>query len=491
MDSDDDEEGQAAAEYDPQGGEAMKEAEKRHDQRFHPTTTTIITSISRPLGQAISVDPMTKDPLPSLPSQKMEEKGEEEEEEEEMDDMFADTPPPASTEKKPTSSAPLTTTTITTTKLPQFTTHIPEDDWDDADGYYRTVPGELLDSRYRVHSHLGKGVFSTVVRAHDLSSRKEGQKEEEAPAVAIKIVRRNDTMRRAGLKEAGILHRLAKADPEGRRHVIRLLASFEHRGHLCLVFEAMSYNLRQVLQKYGKGVGLHLHAVRAYAQQAFLALSLLTKVGIVHADIKPDNILVNEGKTNLRVCDLGSAFDPSDPSDLITTPYLVSRFYRAPEIILGLPYDSAIDIWSMGCSLYELFTGRILFPGRTNNHMLRLHMELQGRFAFRSIRRGLYTQDHFDPTDKTFLSRETDRLTNKEVIRPMAITKPTKDLHARLLRRGKGTNSASTTGGTPTGLDDQDPLLPLFVDFLQQCLALSPEKRLTAKQALAHPFLRG
>ncbi|RKP13754.1 kinase-like domain-containing protein [Piptocephalis cylindrospora] len=390
--------------------------------------------------------------------------------------MFADTPPPASAPKQQhPSSAPIA-------RIPQPTGHIPEDDWDDADGYYRTVIGEALDSRYRVDSYLGKGVFSTVVRAYDTtfsSSEGTGGADAVGANVAIKIIRRNDTMRKAGLKEAGILRRLAKSDPEGRRHVIRLLRTFEHRGHLCLVFEALGYNLRQVLQRYGKGVGLHLHAVRSYAQQAFLALSLLTKVGIVHADIKPDNILVNESKTALRVCDLGSAFDPSDPADVITTPYLVSRFYRAPEIILGLPYDGAIDTWSMGCSLYELFTGRILFPGRTNNDMLRLHMELQGRFTFKAIRKGLYTQDHFDPTDKTFLSRETDRLTGKEVIRPIAITRPTKDLQARLLKRRAG------------GGEDQDPLLPSFVDFLQQCLSLSPEKRLTPKQALSHPFLRG
>lgn len=461
---DSDEEGQAAAEYDPQGGEAMKEAEKGHDQRFHPS-----------LDDAAHVPSKNPTPTKAL-SMLVGSLQNGDEEEEDMDDMFADTPPPASAPKQQhPSSAPIA-------RIPQPTGHIPEDDWDDADGYYRTVIGEALDSRYRVDSYLGKGVFSTVVRAYDTtfsSSEGTGGADAVGANVAIKIIRRNDTMRKAGLKEAGILRRLAKSDPEGRRHVIRLLRTFEHRGHLCLVFEALGYNLRQVLQRYGKGVGLHLHAVRSYAQQAFLALSLLTKVGIVHADIKPDNILVNESKTALRVCDLGSAFDPSDPADVITTPYLVSRFYRAPEIILGLPYDGAIDTWSMGCSLYELFTGRILFPGRTNNDMLRLHMELQGRFTFKAIRKGLYTQDHFDPTDKTFLSRETDRLTGKEVIRPIAITRPTKDLQARLLKRRAG------------GGEDQDPLLPSFVDFLQQCLSLSPEKRLTPKQALSHPFLRG
>lgn len=106
-------------------------------------------------------------------------------------------------------------------------------------------------------------------------------------------------------------------------------------------------NLRDVVKRFGKDVGLNIRAVRAYAHQLFLSLSLLRKTNIMHADIKPDNILVcycqsepvrklayllsqvNEQKTVLKLCDLGSA---SDASENDITPYLVSRFYRAPEI---------------------------------------------------------------------------------------------------------------------------------------------------------------
>jgi serine/threonine-protein kinase PRP4 len=88
-------------------------------------------------------------------------------------------------------------------------------------------------------------------------------------------------------------------------------------------------NLREVLKKYGNNKGINLRAVRVYAQQLFLALSLLRKCNILHADIKPDNMLVNESKTVLKLADLGSA---SDATENDITPYLVSRFYRAPEI---------------------------------------------------------------------------------------------------------------------------------------------------------------
>ena len=88
-------------------------------------------------------------------------------------------------------------------------------------------------------------------------------------------------------------------------------------------------NLREVLKKYGREVGLHIKAVRSYTQQLLLALKLLKRCCILHADIKPDNILVNDTKLLLKLCDFGSA---SHISENEITPYLVSRFYRAPEI---------------------------------------------------------------------------------------------------------------------------------------------------------------
>lgn len=264
------------------------------------------------------------------------------------------------------------------------------DEFDDADGYYKLLLGEVLDNgRYHVRANLGKGMFSGVVRAKDLQW-KGGDGAEE---VAIKVLRSQESMYKAGQKEAGILRKLHEADPADKKHLVRLLRTFEHRGHLCLVFESLSMNLREVVKRFGKDVGINLRAVRTYASQMFLALSLLRKCDIMHADIKPDNILVNESKSVLKVCDLGSA---SDVSENDITPYLVSRFYRAPEVILGLPYDCNLDTWSIACTLYELYTGKILFPGRTNNHMLLLIMELKGKFNVKQLKKGRFTEQHFD-----------------------------------------------------------------------------------------------
>ncbi|KAG9080889.1 U4/U6 small nuclear ribonucleoprotein prp4, partial [Ceratobasidium sp. 370] len=315
------------------------------------------------------------------------------EEDEDLDDMFA------VGSRKIKLTMPKNTSAPAVVKAPDATLNM---EADDPEGYYQIILGELLDNgRYQVFSTLGKGMFSAVVRARVMDENPNRE-------VAIKIIRSQESMYKAGQKEIQILSKLAQADPDDRKHLIRLERTFEHRGHLCLVFESLSMNLRDVIRKFGKDVGLNIRAVRAYAHQLFLGLSLLKKANVMHADIKPDNILVSENKTVIKICDLGSA---SDVSENDITPYLVSRFYRAPEIILGLPYDAAIDIWSIGCTLYELFTGKILFPGRTNNQMLLHMMELKGRFNTKMIRKAKFGSTHFDEGTGAFLSVERDKIT--------------------------------------------------------------------------------
>ncbi|EKM56131.1 uncharacterized protein PHACADRAFT_162178 [Phanerochaete carnosa HHB-10118-sp] len=390
----------------------------------------------------------------------------EDEEEEDIDDMFA----VVSTEKKKKKKvkkvkkiAPAAPALITTTL----------DSASDPEGYYQVILGEQLDGgRYQVFSSLGKGMFANVVKARVLS----GEANEVGKEVAIKIIRCQESMYRAGQKETQILHKLKQADPEDKKHIVRLERTFEHRGHLCLVFESLSMNLRDVVKRFGKDVGLNIRAVRAYAHQLFLALGLLKKCNIMHADIKPDNILVNEQKTVLKLCDLGSA---SDASENDITPYLVSRFYRAPEIIIGYPYDPSLDMWSIGCTLYELYTGKILFPGRSNNHMLLLMMELKGRFNSKIIKKAKFGDMYFDDLG-AFQSVEKDRVTGADVVRQVHITKPSRDLRARLMPPA----SAKLK-------DDEAKVLMSFIDLLDRCLALDPAKRLTPKDALLHPFIRG
>ena len=286
--------------------------------------------------------------------------------------------------------------------------------------------GEVLDGRYEVFATHGRGVFSSVLRVRDQGSVPPGEE------VAIKVIRANETMTKAAAQEITILRKLAGADPEGRRHCVRLLRSFEFRSHVFLAFESMHMNLREVLRKFGRNVGLSVGAVHAYAQQLLIALKHLRNCGVLHADIKPDNILVNERRNVLKLADFGSAaFD----GDNEITPYLVSRFYRAPEIILGLPYSHPLDVWSLGCVLYELYTGVIAFPGGSNNEMLKLMIEVKGPFPKKMLRRAMFRERHFD-ADLTFGVLEEDPITRRDVRRLIRETKPTRTLDSSLGRGG-------------------------------------------------------
>ncbi|KAK3146316.1 hypothetical protein QOZ80_3BG0264540 [Eleusine coracana subsp. coracana] len=286
------------------------------------------------------------------------------------------------------------------------------DNWDDAQGYYKYRIGEVLCGRYEILAGHGKGVFSNVVRAKDLKAGKDDPYE-----VAIKIICSNPITYKAGKQEISILEKLASANPEDRRH-----------------------------------------CVRVYSKQLFMALKHLRKCGVLHCDIKPDNVLVNGAANVLKLCDFGSA---SSAGMNAITPYLVSRFYRAPEIILGLPYDHALDMWSVGCCLYELYTGEVLFPGKTNNDMLRLHMELKGPFPKKMLRKGAFTKQHFDQ-DLNFHAQES----------------MTKVASKRLISSIKE--------------ESENPkLLSNFKNLLEKIFVLDPEKRLKVSEALKHPFISG
>lgn len=349
------------------------------------------------------------------------------------------------------------------------------DNWDDADGYYKIIHNELVNAgKYRMLGVLGRGVFANVAKAEDV---KDQSGEKKGKLVAIKIVRKIDMMRQASQKEMDFVRRLNEADPPDKRNIIRLLGSFDHKGHLCIVFEHMAKNLRDLLKEDTNGHGLSLQAVKMYSRQMFNGLQHLRDNQIIHLDLKPDNILVSHDKKSVKLCDLGTAADKRDIID--HTQYLVSRFYRAPEIVLDMEYGYAIDMWAIGCTMYELWTGKILFTGRSNNQMIKAFLECLGWPSEKLLRKGhpLCVSVHFEsgPPLK-FISREVDQQGNLSVRKIEQQKKISRDLKSRVLDAARG-----ITEGGPSTAELAD-----FADLLGATLNWNVEKRIQPKEALAH-----
>ena len=143
---------------------------------------------------------------------------------------------------------------------------------------------------------------------------------------------------------------------------------------MLISFELFSVNLYEFI-KGNNFQGVSLSLIRRFAIQILQALLYMGQENIIHCDLKPENILLkSQDKSGIKIIDFGS----SCFSDQKIYTYIQSRYYRAPEIILGVPYTTAIDMWSFACILVELYTGFPIFPGDSEHEQLSLIMQVIG-----------------------------------------------------------------------------------------------------------------
>ena len=167
---------------------------------------------------------------------------------------------------------------------------------------------------------------------------------------------------------------LKQKDQEDKRNVVNIIDSFVFRKHLILSFEMLSMNLYEFI-KMNNFQGVSESLVRRFAIQLLITLRFLKENNIVHCDMKPENILLRKSnKSGIKVIDFGSSTYENEQF----YTYIQSRFYRAPEIMLGIRYTPAIDMWSLGCILYELFVGFPLFAGEDEKEQMQCIMEVKG-----------------------------------------------------------------------------------------------------------------
>ena len=309
--------------------------------------------------------------------------------------------------------------------------------------FFHFVRNDHIAFRYEQEAVLGKGSFGSVLRCID---HKTGQ------LVAIKMLRDRPKVHTQLIFELDLLVKLQKGNDEDHR-IIRYIENFTFRGFFCIVMELLYLDVYTVL-KAQRFVGYSTAVIQTVVKETAQALEYIHGQGIVHCDIKPENILFMTSKKNhVKVIDFGcSCF-----LGKILFSYIQSRYYRAPEVVLGIEYGTEIDMWSLGCVLCEMLTGYPLFCAEDEGELIAMICELRGlpppNFVNRAPRAHLYF---------------TER----------GLLKEQKDSKGRVYVPGSRTiESAAKT---------KDPML---VSLIDGCLQWVPAERLTASQFLQHPWV--
>ncbi|XP_037714352.1 putative dual specificity tyrosine-phosphorylation-regulated kinase 3 homolog [Drosophila subpulchrella] len=335
-------------------------------------------------------------------------------------------------------------------------------DYDNEQGAYIHVPHDHVAYRYEMLKIIGKGSFGQVIKAYDHKTHEH---------VALKIVRNEKRFHRQAQEEIRILHHLRRHDKYNTMNIIHMFDYFTFRNHTCITFELLSINLYELIKKNGfKGFSLQL--VRKFAHSLLQCLDALYKNDIIHCDMKPENVLLKQqGRSGIKVIDFGSScFE----NQRIYT-YIQSRFYRAPEVILGAKYGRAIDMWSLGCILAELLSGHALFPGENESDQLACIIEVLGMPNKNILASSKRSKSFFSP--KGYPRYCTVRTMSDGMV----------VLIGGQSRRGKprGPPCSKSLSKALDGCKD-----PLFLNFIRGCLEWDADKRLTPSEALKHPWLR-
>ncbi|KAI8992137.1 kinase-like domain-containing protein [Mycotypha africana] len=213
---------------------------------------------------------------------------------------------------------------------------------------------------YEILELMGQGTFGQVVKCRNTTT---------GELVAIKVIKRQPSFHIQGQKEMSILCILRERLDESDRF-LQLRDHFLFRGHLCAVFELLSISLHKLFSLQPGKPCMAITDIQMIAFNILQTLALLKEMKIIHTDLKPDNILLKskENVHDVKLIDYGSALLESDNSNYC----IQTAYYRSPEVILRAPFNCAIDMWSFGCFIAELFLGEPLFPSGKETTLMQM-----------------------------------------------------------------------------------------------------------------------
>lgn len=311
--------------------------------------------------------------------------------------------------------------------------------------FFQFVKNDHIAYRYQQIQVIGKGSFGSVLGCID---HKTGEK------VAIKMQRDKPKLHSQIIFELDLLKLLQSENGQTDRHIVKFVESFSFRGFFCIVMELLSIDIYTAL-KYQRFIGFRKSVIQTVARQTAKALQFIHKTGIIHADIKPENILfVDKNQSAIKVIDYGcSCFIGK-----LLFSYIQSRYYRAPEVVFGMQYGPEIDIWSLGCVLCEMVTGQPVFPAEDEVELIQMICNIIGLPPASMVKSAPRAHHYFDEKGEL-------------IIKPNKQGKyhyPNESSIEKQIR----SNDAS------------------FISLIQGCLRWNPKERFTATDVLNHDWIK-
>ncbi|CAK7913250.1 mitogen-activated protein kinase Kss1p [[Candida] anglica] len=294
-----------------------------------------------------------------------------------------------------------------------------------------------VSDHYQIIEIVGEGAYGVVCSAiHKPSNQKVAIKKIEPFERSMLCLRT--------LRELKLLKHF------NHENIISILAiqrppSFEQFTEIYFIQELMETDLHRVIRTQK----LSDDHIQYFIYQTLRALKNMHSANVLHRDLKPSNLLLNSN-CDLKICDFGLARSIASSEDNFgfMTEYVATRWYRAPEIMLTFQeYTTAIDVWSVGCILAEMLSGKPLFPGRDYHNQLWLIIEVLGT-----------------PNMEDYYNIKSKRA--REYIRSLPFRK-----------------KIPFTNFFPDAN-------PLAIDLLENLLTFNPAKRISVGNALNHPYLK-
>ncbi|CAM6095379.1 unnamed protein product [Calypogeia fissa] len=345
---------------------------------------------------------------------------------------------------------------------------------DDKDGHFQFDLGENITSRYKIISKMGEGTFGRVLECWDREAQE---------YVAIKVIRNVQKYRDAAMIEIDVLRALAKHDKTGSRRCVQLKDWFDFRNHVCIVCERLGPSLYDFLRRNNYRP-FSVDLVREFSRQLLESVAYMHELTLIHTDLKPENILLVSSEyvkvleykssqgtkhfkrvprySDIKLIDFGSAtFDSHYHCSVVST-----RHYRAPEVILGLGWTYPCDLWGVGCILVELCSGDALFQTHENLEHLAMMERVLGPIPQSMIKRADRRAEKYLKNGREL--NWPDGAVSWESIRAVRRLPRLRNLIMQHVDHSAG----------------------VLIDLLHGLLKFEPSERMTAKEALKHPFFR-